>query len=135
MDRMPARRQLRRPGAPRQVRHVVMVTEEQEARLASKAEARRVTIPRLLVESTLADPPKIGQVVVEPTPIAVEVAAELFGITRMLDKLGVNVNQIAKATNATGEVQESTGHTMDAIKRVCARLNECIDHLDPRRQA
>ena len=47
------RRQVRRVGSPRQVRHVVKVSAEQETRLLEAATEQGVTVPRLLVESAL----------------------------------------------------------------------------------
>ncbi len=92
-------RQERKPGSPRPFVHKVKVTPEQEERLILRAAERRITVVRLLVESALsggADAAKAKS----------ELAGELFRITRLLGKIGVNINQIARVTNATLEAQQ-----------------------------
>lgn len=108
---------------------MVRVTAEQEQRLSERAAARRITIPRLLVEAALTGQTTSGRVVVDP--ISQELAAELFGVNRLLDRVSVNVNQLAKVANATGEIQPGTGTALEAIVRVSERLAEVADRLDP----
>jgi hypothetical protein len=40
-----------------------------------------------------------------------------------------NVNQIAKATNATGELQPETTATLDAVRRTASRIDDAVDAL------
>ena len=42
------------------------------------------------------------------------------------------VNQIAKATNATGEVHEDLVQTLRAVRRTAERVDTAIDDLSPR---
>ena len=72
------------------------VTPEEEGRLLRLALAQRVTIPRLLVETTLAS--ETGETVTERR----NAIGKLFELHRLLAAMSNNVNQIAKATNATG---------------------------------
>ncbi|TWH03865.1 mobilization protein MobC [Nocardioides sp. J9] len=58
-----------------------------------------------------------------------DLVAQLFAIERALGKVGANVNQIAKATNATGEWQPETKATLDYLRRVVQRLDATIDGL------
>lgn len=106
----------------RQHKHEVKVTPEEEARLLTLASAQRVSIPRLLVESALASG---GETPTEKR----EALAELFAVHRVLAGLANNVNQIAKATNATGEVQADTAASLDALRRTSQRLDTVIDRL------
>lgn len=118
-----SRRQLRRPGSPRLVRHEVKVTADQEARLTAKAAARGVTVSRLLVESALAGG-------ADAAAVKAALASEFFAVVRVLGKIGVNVNQLARAANATGEVPPAAAHALDAITRVCDRLQGLIDDVE-----
>lgn len=103
------------------------VTADQETRLAAKAAERGVTISRLLVESALAG----GG---DAAAAKAALASDLFGVMRVLGKVGVNINQLAKVTNATGEVQPATVHALDAIARVSNRLDVFLDDLDEGRR-
>ena len=117
------RRQVRATGRVRPHAHRVKVTAEQEARLAELAAARGITVARLLVESALSG----------GAASAVEraaVVAELSVLGSALGRVGVNVNQIARVTNATGEVQPATEATLAAVREVAARLGAVLDALD-----
>lgn len=86
------------------------------------AKAQRVTVPRLLVESALAADAE--------TPTERRHAmAELFAMHRLLAAISNNVNQIAKATNATGEVQEETAVTLAKVRDTAQRIDTAIDGL------
>lgn len=115
-------RRARRENVPggRQHRHVVKVSPEEEALLLAKAAAQGVTIPRLLVESAMAGG---GETASQRR----QLLAELFAVHRLLGSIANNVNQIAKATNATLEPQDETGATFAAVRRVAARIDDVID--------
>ena len=120
------RKQMRVPGSPRPVVHKVRVTREQETRLAAKAAERGVTVSRLLVESALSGG-------ADAAAAKAALAGEMFRIVQLLGKVGVNINQLAKVTNATGEVQPATVHALSAMGRVCERLEGFLDELEVRR--
>ena len=116
-------RQVRAPGSPRTVKHVVKVSEEQERRLLERAAERNITVARLMVESSLtggADAAKAKAML----------AGELFRLTRSIGKVGVNINQIARATNATFQAQPETAAAIAAHGRVLARLEQLLDDMD-----
>jgi hypothetical protein len=125
-EAMPPRRQGRRRQANvdggRKYRHEVLATEEQEGRLRKLADEQKVTVPRLLVESALA---QRGET---PTQRR-EAIAELFALHRLLSGVANNVNQLARATNATGELPDQLGAVLGAVRRTTARLDEAIDKL------
>lgn len=58
--------------------------------------------------------------------------AAFRGIHRLLAVVSNNVNQMAKATNATGDVQAGMAETLRAVRRIAARLDEAIDGLSAR---
>lgn len=109
----------RRPNTKggRAIRHVVRVTQAEDAQLQKLANDRSVTVSRLLFEAATGTLPvwknkaEIG---------------ELFGIRHELRKQGTNLNQIALLANA----QRSTfafpdtdlEQTMRVIRELDARL-------------
>lgn len=113
------RRQLRRVGHRRSVIHKVAVTVDQEAELVQRAEAQGWTVNRLLVESALS-----GGADVAGAKAAL--AGELFAISRLLGAVSRNVNQLTKATHATGEVQPGTEPALAALTRLLGRLEEVL---------
>ena len=48
---------------------------------------------------------------------------------RLLAAVSNNVNQMARATNATGEVQAEMSATLDAVRRTAVRIDDAIDGL------
>ncbi len=99
------------------------MTPEQEERLILRAAERRITVARLLVESALAGG-------ADAAKAKSELAGELFRISRLLGKIGVNVNQIARATNATLEAQPQMAGALQAVGRVCARIESLLDDVE-----
>ena len=116
------RRRANAPGG-RKHKHEVKVTPEEEGRLLRLALAQRVTIPRLLVETTLAS--ETGETVTERR----NAIGKLFELHRLLAAVSNNVNQIAKATKATGEWQPETAATLAAVRRTVVRIEDTIDGL------
>lgn len=106
----------------RQHRHEVKVTPEEEGRLLLLAGQQGVTVARLLVESALSGSAET------PTQRR-EAMAELFALHRLLAAVSNNANQIARATNATGEVHAELVETMRAVRRVARRIDDAIDGL------
>jgi hypothetical protein len=60
---------------------------------------------------------------------------ELLAIGRLLGRLGVNVNQIARVTNATGEQHPGPAAAMEAVVRVCTRIEALVTEMDTARAA
>jgi hypothetical protein len=116
------RRQVRATGRVRPHAHRVKVTGEQETRLVELAAARGITVARLLVESALAGG-------AQSAADRAVVAAELSVLGTALGRVGVNVNQIARATNATHEVQPATEATLAAVREVAGRLAVVLEDL------
>lgn len=117
-----ARRRRANVEGGRQHEHKVRVSPEEEGMLLRLAEAQHVTVPRLLVESALASG-------AETATERRQAIAELFGVHRLLAAISNNVNQIAKATNTTGEVQAETAATLGKVREVAERVDDAIDGL------
>ena len=121
--RLFARRRRANVDGGRQHRHEVKVSPEEEGMLLRLAEAQHVTIPRLLVESALAS-------ATSETPTERRNAiGKLFELHRLLAAVSNNVNQIAKATNATGQRHAETDATLAAVRRVAERIDAAVDEL------
>ncbi|HEY9411760.1 MAG TPA: plasmid mobilization relaxosome protein MobC [Jiangellaceae bacterium] len=106
--------------------HRVKVSAEEHERLAQLAEQHGVSVPRLLVEAALSDD-------ASETPTQRRQAMiELFAIHRLLAAVSVNINQIAKSTNATGEFRVEATHTLQAVRNVAGPINAAIDDLSGR---
>lgn len=122
----PVRRRFgrRRANAPggRQHSHRVLVTPEEEARLARLAAAGRVTVPRLLVEAALAGSG-------ESATVRRDAIAELFAVHRLLAAVSNNVNQIARHANASGELSADAAAALAAVRRVAGRIDGVMDRL------
>ncbi|GAB2471229.1 plasmid mobilization relaxosome protein MobC [Xylanimonas ulmi] len=99
------------------------VSDAEEGYLRRLALAHRVSVQRLLVESTMVA--GAGESLADRRAVI----ANLFGLYRLAANIANNVNQIAKATNATGEVQAELAATLDAVRRVAVRIDAQIDEL------
>ncbi len=89
-------RRAREPAA-RQVVQKVKLTEGERDQLRARAGELRVSVPRLLVESALAEATVTG------TERRAEMV-ELFEVRRLLATVANNVNQLARLANTSGEV-------------------------------
>lgn len=117
------RRRANVAGGRRGPRHEVKVTPEEEGVLARLAAAQHVTIPRLLVESALASES-------HETPTQRRQAiSELFALHRLMAAISNNVNQMAKATNATGQVPAELSETLRAVRRTAEKIDTAVDRL------
>ncbi|MFZ4843980.1 plasmid mobilization protein [Mycetocola saprophilus] len=126
-DRVFSRRRRANVEGGRLHRHEVKVSPEEEGALLLRANAKGITIPRLLVEAALAD--STGETATDRRASL----AELFTVHRTLGALGNNLNQIAKATNAARELppelQLPLRHLLAALREQTGKLHYIIDEL------
>jgi hypothetical protein len=115
------RRQVNIEGG-REHRHAVKVSAEEEARLRTLAAEHRVSVPRLLVESALA---QRGETPTERR----DAMAALFGLHRLMAGVANNLNQLTRATHATGDLPPQTEDVIAAVRRIAYRIDEAIDRL------
>ena len=87
------------------------------------AKAQHVSVPRLLVESAIAA--QAGETLTERK----QAMAELFTLHRLLAAISNNVNQMARATNATGTLPDELRSTLTAVRRTAERIDAAIDGL------
>jgi hypothetical protein len=126
-ERRPTRR--RRVEGGRQHRHVVRVTAEEEGQLLTRALRYHVSVPKLLVDSALAGG---ADVAASNASVRGELLGELFRAHRLLAGIANNVNQMARVTNATGNVHAEMVETLRAVRRTAERIDGAIDGLSGR---
>lgn len=151
-----ARRRRRLPGGrPNQV--LVKLSDAELARVNRRAAEMGLTVSSYLAEiGQAAEPAAVsngtddlghagghaaghggGRLVVEAgRPLRVlerrAVAAELFGVRRLLIGVATNLNQLAKVANATGRVPAEVPVAAAAVSRYLPRLAAVVAALDPR---
>ncbi len=106
------RRQVKIKGG-RVVRYDVRVTPEVHQELQDRANTEGVSIPKLLVDTTLGTPPVEAKTVLR----------ELAGVRRIVSGEAVNLNQIAHAANV-GNMPEP--EELDAVRAAIERQNELL---------
>lgn len=104
---------------------MVRVTPEEEAVLAQLAAAHRVSVPRLLVESTLSR--DAGETPTERR----DALAEMYRAVRLLASITNNVNQMTRAANATGELAAEMSVTLARARETAQRITASIDRAFP----
>lgn len=123
MTRLDSRKRQPNATGGRSVRRVVKLTVEQDLALQVMAKEIDISVPRLLVESTLAQ--SRGETAAERR----ELITALFMVQRSVAAVGNNLNQIARAANATGEVDASLGAVIEHISGSMKNLDEAIASL------
>jgi hypothetical protein len=118
-----SRRRARNVTGGRPFRHEVKVSEAEEAKLVVLAARHRVTIPRLLVTSTLERSDEITAADKR------ELLTELFVIHRLLGNMANNVNQIAKVANSTRELPPQTDAVLSAAWSTLHRIDGQIERF------
>ena len=101
--------------------HRVIVTEDEEARLAQRAAKQHVSIPRLMMEAALSD---------RDTPTERRRAmAELFAFRRQLTGAATNLNQLARVANTEGHTPVGTAAAVQEIRDTVAKIDAAIDGI------
>lgn len=107
-----------RPG-----RYNVRTSLEEDGVLQRLARASHMSVPRFLVESALAM--ESGETITDRRATL----TRLYEMHRLLATISNNVNQIARKTNATGELQPETSATLAAVRKTAMRIDELTDEL------
>lgn len=120
-----ARRQRRvEGGSPHRIN--VRTTPQTYARLAAGAAAARLSIPRYLIESTLRRSSD-GWSLREQRWWA----ERLDVVETRLIRIGTNLNQMAAATNATGELSDILAGALRYVETTLDRHRQVLKALDP----
>lgn len=110
------------PSGPRRVTHRVKLTDEHAVRLRAIAEEQGITVARLMVESALSR----GDRSPRPRRALVE---ELARLRSDVQKVGGNVNQIAKVANSTGVVPEGLPALAESVEAAVGSIDATMRRL------
>lgn len=105
--------QSRVPGR-RSVRHVVMLTPEQEEKAKAKANARGLSIARLMADLATDAPAVDNRVLIR----------QLSAVRRMANGVAVNVNQAAKEANSGRFDPDTWAKTADGVETLNQNLGK-----------
>ena len=108
---------------PRSGRYVVKVNVEEQAALLRLAAHQNVTVQRVLVESALRPDTSVSRADIQ------ELITTLFGLSQQISAVGVNLNQIAKVANASGEVPDDLHNVFQGLKQLYFKTEQAIDEV------
>jgi hypothetical protein len=111
------RRRRTEGGRPHRV--VVRLSDEELAWVTARAEGARRTVPALLADLALT--PVVGPSLDPVT--ARDLVLEVFAVRRGLEKVGRNVNDIARFALGTGEVRGNAAVVLAALGPALERLD------------
>ncbi|MFK0085431.1 plasmid mobilization relaxosome protein MobC [Glutamicibacter sp. NPDC090743] len=123
MGRFDSRKRQSNAAGGRSVRREVKLTVDQNLALQVMADEIGVSVPRLLVESTLS------QLRGETAAERHELITSLFLLQRGLAAAGNNINQIARAANATGEIQGDLNASLSHLRATVTRIDVVLESL------
>lgn len=119
-------------------RYDVTATPEEAERLGLAAAARGVSVPRLLVETTLRDRPTdgddSGDWLAMSDQKVLALVSTLRRVLNVLAPVGNNLNQIARVANATGEVQPGVEAACTRVDDLGGRIREVVDEVEAARR-
>ncbi|WP_344750184.1 MobC family plasmid mobilization relaxosome protein [Kribbella solani] len=116
------RRRANVPGGRSTVRVDVKLSPEEAAVLRARAAEQQVSLPRLLVESTLA---ASGET---PTQRR-DAMAKLFALQRTLGGIANNVNQLAKHANTDGRFPDQAFELGVRVVEIFDRIDQVLDEI------
>jgi hypothetical protein len=120
-----ARRQRRvQGGSPQRIN--VRTTAETYARLVVAAAVARLSLPRYLIESALRQAP-VGWSLCEQRWWA----ERLDTVETRLIRVGTNLNQMAAAANATGELPDGLAGALHYLQETLDQHREILNAIDP----
>ncbi|MFD7753261.1 plasmid mobilization relaxosome protein MobC [Streptomyces sp. NPDC059757] len=120
-SRAPVRRRGREPGGPRSHRFKVSFNDAELAIVEAAADRENQALASWVGQASLA---VATELLVPVSADAKVVLQELIRSRRQLRRVGNNLNQVAYALNAEGEV------TNAQISAVLALVNETVRHVD-----
>lgn len=111
-------------GRPHQV--MVRFTDEEYKTLALRATASHLGLSHYLALRALEPP---GQRVAMDVPTLQTWAVEVRGLQRQVQRVGVNVNQVARLLNGGGGVGRRADEALAATEVMVARLDPLVEWL------
>ena len=125
------RQRQQRVSGGRPHRHNIRLSDEQQTLIATAAEAAGMSVPNLLVETTLTALASDRQLSVAERRA---LFGELLAVRRLLKAIGANVDELA-AANTTGQLPPEVAPTMHAVAAMVNRLDTAMAPVKvPRRR-
>lgn len=106
--------------APRTGRYFVRVNADEQAALLRLAAHQNVSVQRVLVESALRPDTSVSRADIQ------ELITTLFGLSAQISAVGVNLNQIAKVANTTGEVPEGLPPIFSDLRKLYFQTEDAL---------
>lgn len=125
-----SRRRIRHDGG-RQKQIKVLVNEDEREQLAARAAATNLSLPSYLVLAGMQSPASGASGPSMSLPQVRAWVAELYAIKRILRGSSTNLNQLARAANASGEPQPEAQHHAERIARMEQRLDSLLEAVEP----
>lgn len=125
-------RRRRNSGEGRRANQVnVRLTDEEFAAVAARAAAARVGVAHYLALRALDAPARGGSVARGGMDLATmrAWAVQMTMLRRELNRVGTNLNQIARLLNGTGEVARGAEQTLAATEAAMARVAPIADWM------
>lgn len=115
-DRRARARRERQPNVAggRPHRCVVKLSDAEQAELAARAEAASLTVPRLLVETTLGEMVDVGRS---------SAVLALLELDEQIRRVGNNVNQLTRYAHQEQGLPEETAAALRAVVRACLAVD------------
>lgn len=120
------RKRRSRAGDQSAKRHIpvkLMLNDVEHGRIHRMAAERHRAVAAFIVESALSAD------AVETNEDRKQLIVQLYQAHTLLARISNNVNQIARATNATGEYQKETGAALAAVRKTADRIEALCDEL------
>lgn len=118
-------------------RIVVKASPEENEQLGLAAAARGVSVPRLLVETTLRDRPHdgddSGHWIAMDDQKFVALVGELRQVLQVLGPTGNNLNQIARVANAGGGIESGVEPAAERVQQLAGRIRRVLDDVEDAR--
>jgi hypothetical protein len=122
---------LRRTASGRHRVITVRVTDTEYDAITARAAVLGISRQRLMVEAATAPRPAGGPLYGVPASERNALTIELLGVRRLIAGLANNLNQLARAANATGAVPAELPPAAAATTRTLHRLDATVDALNP----
>jgi hypothetical protein len=118
--RKPARLRREPGGRPNAV--LVRLSDEEKAQICDRAAAHGVSVPRFMLESSLAESP-------DSLARRRMLAAEFLGARRLVARLGAELDELVEATRS-GQSPPGLESAVRAVSEAAARLEAAVARLD-----
>jgi hypothetical protein len=113
----------RRAEGGRRYEMTMRFTGPEYDEIAARAAQARLSVPRYLVDSALAEAQ-------QPEAVPPAVVAEVVAVKRLVANVANNVNQIARKLNSGAAPDGSIAPALDAARSAMSRLDTVLDRVD-----